>query len=353
VPLRINEPSLSTRVIQSRQPLLIPVIDPEQIRAATKPEYASLMDRVGIHSIIGVPLRVQGQAIGALLLHRHRREQPPFNQDDLTLAQDLADRAALAISNVQMLEQLQHELTERKQAEEELKQTAAELARSNSELEQFAYVASHDLQEPLRAVAGMLQLLQQRYSARLDARADEFIGHAVEGASRMQILITDLLALSRVATRGAPFQPTDCAAILRDALANLAVAIKESGAVITHDPLPTIVADPTQLTQHFQNLIANALKFRGDEAPAIHIGVKSPQDEYLFAVCDNGIGMESQYFERIFAIFQRLHTRREYPGTGIGLALCKKIVERHGGRIWVESQPGQGSTFYFSLPDRR
>jgi light-regulated signal transduction histidine kinase (bacteriophytochrome) len=168
----------------------------------------------------------------------------------------------------------------------------------------------------------------------------------------MQTLINDLLTFSRVATRGQPFQPSDCAAILTNVQANLSVAIRESGAVITHDPLPRVMADPTQLAQLFHNLIANAIKFRSDETPAIHIGVEPIQDECLFTVRDNGIGMEAEYFERIFAIFQRLHTRREYPGTGIGLALCKKIVERHRGRIWVESQPGQGSTFYFTLPDR-
>ncbi|HEX9926786.1 MAG TPA: PAS domain S-box protein [Anaerolineae bacterium] len=244
------------------------------------------------------------------------------------------------------------DITERKRAENELRQTAAELARSNAELEQFAYIASHDLQEPLRAVAGTVQLLQQRYAGRLDARADEFIEHAVEGATRMQTLINDLLVFSRVATRGQPFQPIDCPTVLSAALANLAVSIQESGAVITHDPLPTVIADATQLTQLLQNLISNAIKFRGDEAPVIHLGVEHKKDEWLLTIGDNGIGMEAQYFERIFAIFQRLHTRREYPGTGIGLAMCKKIVERHGGRIWVESELDHGSTFYFTLPDR-
>jgi PAS domain S-box-containing protein len=245
------------------------------------------------------------------------------------------------------------DITERKWAENELRQTATELARSNAELEQFAYIASHDLQEPLRAVAGTVQLLQQRYAGQLDARADELIRHAVEGADRMQTLINDLLAFSRVATRGQPFKPTDCAAIFNNVLANLTVAIQESGAAITHDPLPTVMADRTQLLQLLQNMISNAIKFHGDDTPVIHLGVEHQEDEWLFAISDNGIGMEAQYFDRIFAIFQRLHTRREYPGTGIGLAMCKKIVERHGGRIWVESEPKQGSTFYFTLPDRK
>lgn len=246
------------------------------------------------------------------------------------------------------------DITERKRAENELRQTATELARSNAELEQFAYIASHDLQEPLRAVAGTVQLLQQRYAGQLDSRADEFIEHAVDGASRMQTLINDLLNFSRVGTRSRSFQPTNCDTILKQVLANLAVAIAESGAVVTADTLPTVMADATQLSQLLQNLISNAIKFRRNGcAPAIHIGVVQQVEAYLFSLSDNGIGMESQYFERIFGVFQRLHTRRDYPGTGIGLAICKKIVERHGGSIWVESEPGQGSTFYFTLPCSR
>jgi signal transduction histidine kinase/sarcosine oxidase delta subunit len=228
------------------------------------------------------------------------------------------------------------------------------LARSNAELEQFAYVASHDLQEPLRAVAGCVQLLQQRYQGRLDARADELIAHAVEGATRMQALINDLLTYSRVDRRGEPLQPTDCAEILAEVLADLQVALKEGGVIVTHEALPTVLADPLHMRQLFQNLLGNAIKYRSRERPpAIHVGAKYQAGEWRFAVRDNGIGIEPQYRARIFAIFQRLHTRREYPGTGIGLAICKKIVERYGGRIWVESEPGRGSTFFFTIPDRR
>jgi signal transduction histidine kinase/DNA-binding response OmpR family regulator len=250
-----------------------------------------------------------------------------------------------------------HDITERKRVEQELKQTMAELAHSNKELEQFAYVASHDLQEPLRMVTSYVQLLARRYQGKLDADADEFIAYAVDGATRMQALINDLLAYSRVGTRGKPFEPTDCEAVLDQALANLQVAIEDNGAVVTHDPLPTVMADGTQLVQLFQNLIGNAIKFRGDESPRVHISAhrqsaieNRKSDEWVFSVRDNGIGIDPEYHERIFIIFQRLHTREEYPGTGIGLSVCRKIVERHGGRIWVESQPGKGSTFYFTIP---
>jgi PAS domain S-box-containing protein len=237
------------------------------------------------------------------------------------------------------------DITERKRMEDELR-------RSNAELEQFAYVASHDLQEPLRAVAGMVQLLQKRYQGQLDARADEYIGHAVEAAARMQALIQALLTYSRVERRNQPIEPVDAGNCLQAALTNLEVSVRESHAIITADALPTVYADPLQLTQLFQNLIGNGIKFRGERDPQIHISATKLKDAWQFSVEDNGIGIESQYFERIFLIFQRLHTRREYPGTGIGLALCKKIVDRHGGRIWVESEPWRGSTFHFTLPFR-
>jgi hypothetical protein len=237
--------------------------------------------------------------------------------------------------------------------EQQVAERTDELARSNADLEQFAYVASHDLQEPLRAVAGCVQLLQQRYKDQLDGRGHALIQHAVEGASRMQSFIQDLLSYSRVGTRGQSFEAVDCAAVLESALASLSVSIRESGAVITHGPLPKIAADRTQLTQVIQNLVSNALKFRGQHPPKVHIDAEQDNGAWRFAVCDNGIGIEPRYVERIFGIFQRLHTRREYPGTGIGLAICKRIVERHGGRIWVSSEPGQGATFFFTIPHGR
>jgi PAS domain S-box-containing protein len=244
------------------------------------------------------------------------------------------------------------DITARKQAEAALHKTMEELTRSNADLEQFASVASHDLQEPLRAVTSMVQLLQQRYHGQIDARADEYIALAVEAATRMQTLINDLLTFSRVQRRGKPFAPTRADVALTTALANLQVAITESAATITHDTLPTVLADPTQLTQLFQNLISNAIKFHSEIPPLIHISADRRDGTWCFSVHDNGIGISPDYFERIFVIFQRLHPRRDYPGTGIGLALCKKIIERHNGQIWVESHLGHGTTFFFTIPDR-
>ena len=235
-------------------------------------------------------------------------------------------------------------------AKQALQHKSEELARSNAELEQFAYVASHDLQEPLRMVASYTQLLARRYRGRLDADADEFIAFAVDGATRMQTLIRDLLSYSRITTQGRELHPTDTNLACTTACSNLQSAIEESGAMVTTGALPTVAADETQLTQLFQNLIGNALKYRRERRPEIRIEARAMADAWQFSVQDNGIGIEPQYFERIFQMFQRLHTREEYPGTGIGLTLCRRIVERHGGRIWVESGPGVGSTFFFTFP---
>ncbi len=244
---------------------------------------------------------------------------------------------------------LVHDITERRQAEEDRKQVIAELARSNRELEQFAYVASHDLQEPLRIVSSYVQLLARRYQGKLDQDADEFIAFTVEGANRMKTLINDLLAYSRVGTHGKDFAPVATDEVFDRAVSNLQLAIEDSSATVTHDPLPSVLADDVQMTQLLQNLIGNAIKFRSKEPPRVHVGARWQGERWLFFVRDNGIGIDPQYNERIFIIFQRLHNRDEYSGTGIGLAICRKIVERHGGRIWVESQPGKGATFYFTL----
>ena len=231
----------------------------------------------------------------------------------------------------------------------ELSERAKELARSNSELQQFAYVASHDLQEPLRMVASFTQLLAKRYNEKLDDDAREFINYAVDGATRMQTLISDLLNYSRVGTQGKPLVPTDCDALLKRVVESIQFNIEETGAKIESDPMPMVMADSQQLGQLFQNLITNAIKFHGEEAPHVWISAERNGNDWKISVRDNGIGISQEHSDRIFIIFQRLHTKTEYPGTGIGLAICKKIVERHGGRIWVEPSAGKGSTFCFTI----
>jgi PAS domain S-box-containing protein len=244
------------------------------------------------------------------------------------------------------------DITRRKQAEMKLKQYAMVVDRSNQDLQHFAYVASHDLQEPLRMVKSYLELLTRRYRGKLDAEADEFIGFAVDGATRMQNLIQGLLAYSRIGTHGKPMQPVELDSVFASALANLEVAVNESSARIEKQPLPCVLGDVTQLTQLLQNLLANSLKFRSDQPPFIEVSCTREPMGWRFLVRDNGIGLDPAFSERIFQMFQRLHGPGKYPGSGIGLALCKRIVERHGGRLWVESQPGEGASFFFTLADR-
>ncbi|MFS0516126.1 GAF domain-containing protein [Nostoc sp. UIC 10607] len=319
--------------------------------AHIQPCHREFLQQFAVRANLVVPILVRENIWGLLLAHQCAAPRR-WNNFETELLQQLANQIGIALSQAQLLEKES--------------QQSQELARSNAELEQFAYVASHDLQEPLRMVTSYLQLLERRYKNQLDANADQFINYAVDGARRMQTLINDLLNYSRVSTRGQPFIRVNCSVVLEQAIANLQIAIADSKAIVTHDSLPEVMADPTQLIQVFQNLIGNGIKFCQNQQPRIHIGVAKPDvnlngeslnviplaDEWLFWVRDNGIGLESQYAERIFIIFQRLHGRDKYPGTGIGLAICKKIIERHGGRIWVESKPGQGSTFYFTIPDR-
>ncbi|MCC5623477.1 GAF domain-containing protein [Nostoc sp. CHAB 5715] len=324
----------------------------EDIQTAhIQPCHRKFLQQFAVKANLVVPILIRENIWGLLLAHQCSAPRR-WNNFETELLKQLGNQIGIALSQAQLLEKES--------------QQSKELARSNAELEQFAYVASHDLQEPLRMVTSYLQLLERRYKSQLDANADQFINYAVDGARRMQTLINDLLNYSRVSTRGQPFIPVNCTVVLEQAIANLQIAIADSKGIVTHDPLPEVMADATQLIQVFQNLIGNAIKFCRYQQPRIHIGVAKPDgnsdgeslnvipsvDEWLFWVCDNGIGLESQYAERIFIIFQRLHGRDKYPGTGIGLAICKKIIERHGGRIWVESKLGQGSTFYFTIPDR-
>jgi len=241
------------------------------------------------------------------------------------------------------------DITELKEAEDNLKLKIEELTRSNEELEQFAYVSSHDLQEPLRMIASYLQLLERKYKGKLDSKADKYINFSVDGATRMQNLIDDLLAFSRVTTHAQEFKSTDLESIYKEVILNLEVSIKENNALISHDPLPVVMADKTQISQVIQNLISNAIKFRSKNQPKINISVTKEDNQWLFAIQDNGIGIDPKHSDRIFEVFKRLHKKRDYPGTGIGLAICKKIIERHGGRIWVESELGRGSIFYFTI----
>jgi PAS domain S-box-containing protein len=287
----------------------------------------------GLVAFAGYPLLAQKRAVGVVAMFA--REALPA--DTLNAIAAVADAIAQSI--------------ERGRAELALEARARDLARSNAELEQFAYVASHDLQEPLRMVASYTQLLGRRYRGKLDAAADEFIGFAVDGANRMQALIDDLLEFSRVGTRPGRIEKLPLELPLGKALVNLTTAIGESGAQISHDPLPVLRMDAAQLVQLFQNLIGNAIKFRGTTSPVVHVGARAEDGHWVISVSDNGIGISEEFFSRLFVLFQRLHTRSEYPGNGIGLAICKKIVERHGGRIWVESTPGRGTCFSFTLRD--
>lgn len=285
----------------------------------------------------------------------HNEEVEMRRTDGQVIWAIIAEALSTQPSGDTVIDGLLQDISDRKKAEQELEQRAAELARSNADLEQFAYVASHDLQQPLRMVVKYTEMLRQRYAGRLDSDADEFISYALEGAKGMQALINDLLTYSRVGTRGKPFESTDMEIVFEQVAASLRPAIDASGAALTRDSLPTVLADASQMVQLLQNLINNAIKFHGREPPHVHVSSEKNNDEWVFSVQDNGIGIDPKDVQRIFVIFQRLHTDREYSGTGIGLAVCKKIVERHGGRIWVKSRPGKGSTFQFTilLKDRR
>jgi signal transduction histidine kinase len=274
------------------------------------------------------------------------RASEPVAPREAALAQLVDALESISLVRFQALE---HTLEELRRRTEELDRSRQALARSNADLEQFAYVASHDLQEPLRMVASFTQLLARRYAGRLDAKADEFIQFAVEGAKRMQRLLNDLLQYSRLSKPGEPFTEVDCAVLLREAVDNLRLIIQESGAMVTFGELPTVRGDRAQLAQLFQNLLTNAIKFRGADPPRVHVTAAQQDSAWVFSIRDNGVGIAPEHFDRIFLMFQRLEASGGRPGSGIGLAIAKRIVERHSGRIWVESELGKGSTFSFSI----
>lgn len=313
-----------------------------------KKEYRANCIKKGFRSIAVVPIRYRDEVFGAIHLTDYRKDMvlPPKVHFIESIIAPLIGEAVHRFNAEEELDKYRMRL------EDLVKQRTEELARSNRDLEQFAYVASHDLQEPLRAVAGFVELLKRNLQDSLDAKTTQYMNYTVDGAVRMQSLISGLLEYSRIGTRGKGPQQTDAGAALEQAIANLQTSIAESGAQITSDGLPVVYFDGVQLSQLLQNLIGNAMKFRGEQPPRIHVSAVRLADNWRLGVADNGIGIDPQYAERIFLIFQRLHSREEYPGTGIGLSICKKIVERHNGKIWVESKPGNGSTFYFTVPDK-
>jgi signal transduction histidine kinase/DNA-binding LacI/PurR family transcriptional regulator len=298
-------------------------------------------------SELALPLVTRGETIGALTIQS--TQESAFSEEDIAVLQTMADQLANAITNAQLYDKAQQEIVERKRVEDALARQAQML---DAELERFFFVASHHLQEPLRTVVTYSQLLQQRYEGKLDAEADEIISFSVSGATRIRTLLNDVLAFARVTTQGRSFEPTDSSAIVNSVTNNLSAVIERTGAKVTHGSLPEVVVDRGQLTQVFQQLLINTTQYRSDRPLRVHVSAKRGEDEWVFSVQDNGIGIEPRYLDRIFQIFERLHSDWEHQGTGIGLAICKKIVDRHGGRIWVESEPGKGSTFHFTIPDR-
>lgn len=333
----MDEPGPINKALQSRQAVVVPNL----VHEPPLDRWRERMAGYGYVSTISLPLLSKNEVLGTLNVYA--KQENAFDDREVTLLNELANDVAYGLIALRAQ-------VERLQTEADLRHYMRELRRSNEELQQFAYVASHDLQEPLRMVTSYLQLLERRYKDQLDEDANEFIEYAVDGANRMKGLIDDLLHYSRVSTQGMEPEEIEADAALQAALDNLEVAIEETGATVTHDSLPVVKADRGQLAHLLQNLISNSLKFRAEETPRIHVGVQEQPEEWQFSVADNGIGIEKQYEDRIFIIFQRLHVKEQYGGTGIGLAICRKIVQRHGGRIWFESEPGQGTTFYFTLP---
>ena len=325
------EGSFTEEVVRTRSSLLLMLKEGDSPKG--RPQGISHGLQVGFLSYIAVPMITKGEVVG--IMHLRSSRVNAFTERDQKLAESVGAEIASAFANARLYELL--------------RLRSEELSRSNAELEQFAYVASHDLQEPLRMVSSYVQLLARRYQGKLDADADEFIAYAVDGANRMRVLIDDLLAYSQVATRELELDTTDCNEVFDQTLTNLKVAIEDSDARVTRDDLPTLTADRGQMTRLFQNLLSNAIKFRSKDPPRVHVSTEPRSTGWAFSFRDNGIGIAPEHRERVFLVFQRLHGRAAYPGTGIGLAVCKRIVERHRGDIWIESEPGAGATFHFSL----
>jgi signal transduction histidine kinase len=337
-----GEHGLDRLLEQKNKPLMV-------LNAQSDPRSLSLdfLRRHGLVSYLRVPLTAQKRVLGVITFFTGIEHC--FTDEEVEFLTAIGAQAAMAIYNAQLYQETAAAKGELEKANATLQRQALDLARSNAELEQFAYVASHDLQEPLRMVASYTQLLARRYRGKLDTDADDFIGYAVTGVNRMQGLIHDLLEYSKVGNTD-HFARIECTGVLKQALGNLNTVIQDSGAAVTSDTLPAVIGDRHQLAQLFQNLIGNAIKFRNHAAPRVHISARREHGEWIFMVRDNGIGFDPQFADRIFVIFQRLHSKERYVGTGIGLAICKKIVERHNGRIWAESTAGEGATFYFTIP---
>ncbi|MCB0113269.1 MAG: GAF domain-containing protein [Caldilineaceae bacterium] len=331
---------LIQRVLRTGAPV---VLAKEDVDLRESPRLRILRKRMfGLCAISVTPMFFRQHVVGVVVAVNQYPKRD-FNSFDVELITTFANQAALGIENAR----LQSEMAARSV---QLAQQAEELARSNADLERFAYVASHDLQEPLRVVSNFVELYLRRFGEQLPEEGALYLQHAVEGTERMRQLISDLLAYSRIGTRGRTPACMDSARAFQSAVARLSRLIAERSAVITHDPLPEVFADESQIEQIFQNLLSNALKFRRADPPRVHVGVQAQDNYWRFSVQDNGIGIDATQTDRIFNVFQRLHTNEEYPGTGIGLAICKRIVERHSGRIWLESTLGEGSTFFFTLP---
>ena len=328
----VVEGTLSDAVIKSKRCIVFQPGNEAEAAAG----YVGLVGAygMGLRSFLSAPLLYRGEPIGCLNLHS--LTDSAYSDRHRLLAERIGVYIAGAIANAQLHAQVTRQ--------------SEELSRSNRELEQFAYVASHDLQEPLRMVSSYVALLGRRYGGELDERADKYIHFAVDGANRMQRLIHDLLAYSRVGTQGAELIPTDTAPVLRETLSNLELAIEDSEAQVVFSDLPSVMGDPSQLRQLFQNIIGNALKFRSESRPRVELDAKRDGDQWTFSIRDNGVGFDQRYAERVFGVFKRLHRNADIPGTGIGLAICQRIIDRHGGRIWAESKLGEGSCFYFTLP---